>query len=89
MHEYVWALRGLKAKLTFTRDKVEEYLLSEKASFSSDSQDDVLFATREASSASRYNDYLILSQAKRLDASLLTFDAELEHDAKRLGVAPL
>ena len=86
IHEYIWALRGLKARLAFTRDKVEEYLLSQKASFSSDSQDDILFATREASSFSRYNDYLVLSHAKRLEARLLTFDVDLKRDAQRVGV---
>ena len=89
VHEYVWALRGLKARLSFARDKVEEYLLSDRATFSSDSQDDVLFATREASSFSRYNDYLILSHAKRLGAPLLTFDADLQRDAQRAGVTTL
>jgi predicted nucleic acid-binding protein len=86
IHEYVWALRGLKARLSFAREKVEEYLLSDKASFSSDSQDDVLFATREASSFSRYNDYLILSHAKRLGASLLTFDEDMKRDAQKVGL---
>jgi uncharacterized protein len=89
VHEYVWALRGLKAQLSFARDKVEEYLLSDKATFSFDSQDDVLFATRRASSFSKYNDYLILSHARRLGVRLLTFDADLERDAKKVGVTPL
>ena len=88
IHEYVWALRGLKARLAFAREKVEEYLLSDKVSFSSDSQDDVLFATREASSFSRYNDFLILSHAKRLGAPLLTFDGDLKRDARKVGVNP-
>ena len=88
LHEYLWALRGLKASFSFARDKAEEYMLSEKAKYSSDSQDDILFATREASSFSRYNDYLILSHAKRLGASILTFDADLKRDAQRLGVTP-
>ena len=86
VHEYVWALRGLKARLSFGRDKVEEYLLSDKATFSSDTQDDILFATREASSISRYNDYLILSHARRSGAHLLTFDADLKRDAQKVGV---
>lgn len=89
LHEYVWALRGLKATISLARDKVEEYMLSEKSTFSSDSLDDVLFATRESSSFSRYNDYLILSHAKRLGAKLLTFDVELERDAQKVGVSPL
>jgi uncharacterized protein len=89
VHEYVWALRGLKARLSFARDKVEEYLLSNKATFSSDSQDDVLFATRGASSFSRYNDYLVLSHARRLGAHLLTFDADLKRDAQKVGVTTL
>jgi len=89
VHEYVWALRGLKARLSFARDKVEEYLLSDKATFSSDSQDDVLFATRGGSSFSRYNDYLILSHARRLGVHLLTFDADLRRDAQKVGVTPL
>jgi uncharacterized protein len=89
VHEYVWALRGLKAKLSFARDKVEEYLLSEKTTFSSDSQDDVLFATREATSFSRYNDYPILSHARRLGATLMTFDDDLKRDAQKVGVRHL
>ena len=89
VHEYVWALRGLKAKLSFAKEKVEEYLLSDRASFSSDSQEDVLYATREASSFSRYNDFLILSPAKRLGVSLLTFDSDLKRDAQKVGVRPI
>ena len=89
VHEYVWALRGLNAELSFARDKVEEYLLSDKATYSSDSQDDILFAARGASSFSRYNDCLILSHAKRLGARLLTFDADLRWDAQKVGVVPL
>ena len=89
VHEYVWALRGLKAQLSFAREMVEEYLLSDKTTFSSDSQDDILFATREASSFSRYNHYLILSHAKRLGASLLTIDEDLKRDAQRVGVRPI
>jgi len=87
VNEYVWALRGLKSRLSFARDKVEEYLLSDKVTFSSDSQDDILFATREASSISRYNDFLILSHAKRSGVKLLTFDAELKRDAQKVGVS--
>ncbi|MDG6903051.1 MAG: PIN domain-containing protein [Nitrososphaerota archaeon] len=89
VHEYVWALRGLKAGLSFAKEKVEEYVLSDKATFSTDTQDDILFATRETSSFSRYNDYLILSHAKRIGAPLLTFDADLKRDAKKVGVRPL
>ena len=89
VHEYVWALRGLKARLSFAREKVEEYLLSDRATFSSDSQDDILYATRGASSYSRYNDCLILSHAKRLGVHLLTFDADLKRDAQKLGIPPL
>jgi predicted nucleic acid-binding protein len=89
VHEYVWALRGLKAKLSFALEKVEEYLLSEKSTFSSDSQDDILFATRETSSFSRYSDYLVLSHAKRLGARILTFDEDLRRDAQKVGVCPL
>jgi len=86
VHEYVWALRGLKAKLSFAREKVEDYLRSDRATFSSDTQDDVLFATREASSFARYNDYLVLSHARRLGASLMTFDDDLKRDAQKMGV---
>jgi len=89
IHEYVWALRGLDAKLSFAQEKVMEYLLADKASFSSDLRDDVLFATREASSFTRYNDFLILSHARRLGAPLLTFDEDLKRDARRVGVEPL
>ena len=89
VHEYVWALRGLKAKLSFAKDKVEEYLLSDRASFTPDSQEDVLYATREASTFSRYNDFLILSHAKRLGVSLLTFDDDLRRDAQKAGVRPI
>jgi uncharacterized protein len=89
VHEYVWALRGLKAGLAFARDKAEEYLLSDRATFSAETRDDILFATRETSSFSRYNDYLIISHAKRLGAPLLTFDAALLRDAKKVGVSPL
>jgi uncharacterized protein len=88
VQEYVWALRGLKAQLSFARNKVEEYLLSDKATFSFDSQDDVLFAARGAPSFSKYNDYLILSHARRLGVRLLTFDEDLERDAKKMGVNP-
>ena len=86
VHEYVWALRGLKARLSFAREKVEEYLLSEKTTYSADTQDDMLFATRGASSFSRYNDYLILSHAKRIGGSLMTFDDDLKRDAQKVGV---
>jgi predicted nucleic acid-binding protein len=88
VHEYVYALRGLRARLSLAREKVEEYLLSDKATYSPDSQDDILFATRGASSFSRYNDYLILSHAKRLGVPLLTLDADLKRGAQKVGVTP-
>lgn len=86
MHEYVWALRGLKAEMSFTREKVEDYLLSEKCSFSPDAPDDLLFATREASSFARYNDCLVLSHAGRLGIPLLTFDGQLKAEARGKGI---
>ena len=86
LHEYVWALRGLKADLAFASKKVEEYLLAEKCSFSPDSEVDLLFATRGASSYAKYNDFLILSQAKRLGLPLFSFDEELNKVARRNAV---
>jgi hypothetical protein len=89
LHEYVWALRGLHAALAFAREKVEEWLLAEKAAYSPETPDDILFATREAASYARYNDYLILSQAKRLGLPVLTFDRQLRTEARRQGIRAL
>jgi uncharacterized protein len=85
-HEFMWFFKSQDYQLSRARLKIEEYLTHEKASFLQCTADDVLFASSKVNSYSDYNDFVILSIAKRLKFSLFTFDGELSKKAKKHGV---
>ena len=85
-HEYVWFMRGEKLDLPFTREKVVEYLTHTKAGSVPLQVDDILFSIRAIEEHRDYNDFLILSVAKRMGHVLLTFDEKLKRHANRHGV---
>lgn len=84
-HELMWFFKSEDYELSRARFKVEEYLTHEKSVFSQCTTDDIRFASK-VSNYSDYNDFVILSTAKRLQLPLFTFDGELRKKAVRHGV---
>ena len=84
-HELMWFFKSEEYDLSRARFKVEEYLTHEKSVFSQCTTDDVRFASK-VNNYSDYNDFIILSIAKRLQFPLFTFDGELIKKAGRHGV---
>jgi len=87
-HEYVWFMRDQKVEVAETRMKVNEYLMDAKTRFRSVDADDISFAVGNAGRLGEYNDLLVLSSAKRLGLTLLTFDKGLAARAREFGVNP-
>ena len=81
-HELMWFFRSRAIELSNAKTKIEEYLTHEKSIFSSCTPDDVRFAVN-LKNYRNYNDYLILSAAKRLEQPLFSFDEELEKSARK------
>jgi predicted nucleic acid-binding protein len=81
----MWFFKSEDFHLAKARFKVEEYLTHEKSVFSHCNPDGIRFASR-VSSYSDYNDYVILSVAKRFDIPIFTFDAELGKKASKYGI---
>ena len=65
---------------------MDENLTHEKSVFSQCTPDDVRFAYKNGNSYSDYNDFIILSMAKRLRVPLFTFDAESRKREGKHGV---
>ena len=84
-HEFMWFLKSENYELSRAKLKLEEYLTHEKSVFSPSIADDILFASK-VSKYSDYNDYIILSIAKRLEFPLLTFDSQLRKKASKQGL---
>jgi hypothetical protein len=89
LHEYVWFMKGEELDLSFSQEKVTEYLTHSKAMFLPTRIDDILFSILRIGEHRDYNDYLILSAAKRTGHRLLTFDEPLQRRARLHGVTPL
>lgn len=87
--EYVWFMKGEKLDLSFSKEKVIEYLTHAKTKPIPIQVDDILFSTQKIEEYRDYNDFLILSTAKRMGHPLLTFDETLKRHAKRHGVRTL
>ncbi len=87
-HEFMWFLKSEHYQISRATLKMEEYLTHEKSIFSPCTADDILFASK-VSSYSDYNDFVILSVAKRLELPLFTFDGELKKKAGKHGVKSL
>lgn len=87
-HEFMWFLKSEHYEVSRAALKIGEYLTHEKSVFSSSTADDILFASK-VSRYSDYNDFVILSVAKRLEIPLFTFDGELKKKASKHGVKPL
>ena len=85
-HEFFWFFKSENIQLSRARLKMEEYLTNEKTVFSPCAPDDIRFASNEITNYSDYNDFVILSIAKRLELPLFTFDRELARKAARKDV---
>jgi predicted nucleic acid-binding protein len=81
----MWFFKSRSIELSRAKIKIEEYLTNEKSLFSGCTADDVRFATN-VKNYKNYNDYLILSAAKRLEQPLFSFDDELEKIARKNAV---
>lgn len=88
-HEYVWFMKGEKIDLVFCEEKVTEYLTHTKSKPVPIQVDDLLFSIHGIEKYPEYNDFLILSMAKRTGNPLLTFDKELKKNANQHGVRSL
>jgi len=88
-HEYVWFMKGEKLDLSFSREKVTEYLTQAKTNTVPIQVDDILFSIQRIKEHRDYNDFLILSVAKRMGHALLTFDEKLKKHANQHGVRTL
>lgn len=88
-HEFMWFFKSEGLELSRARLKMEEYLTHEKSVFSQCTTDDVRFAYSKITNFSDYNDFMILSTARRLQFPLFTFDSELRKKAARHGVHAL
>ncbi|MHB8700305.1 MAG: PIN domain-containing protein [Nitrososphaerales archaeon] len=85
-HELVWFFRSEEIDLKRTNSKVEEYLTNEKCVFSPCIVDDVRFAASRINNYKNYNDFVVLSVARRLELPLFTFDEDLRKIASKYGV---
>lgn len=88
-HEYVWFMKEEKLDLNFSREKVTEYLTHAKTNTVPIQVDDILFSIQRIKEYRDYNDFLILSAAKRMGHTLLTFDERLKKHANQHGVRTL
>lgn len=88
-HEYVWFMKAEKLDLSFCQEKVIEYLTRAKTIPAPIQIDDILFSIRRIEDFRDYNDFLILSVAKRMRHPLLTLDENLKRYANRHGVRTL
>jgi len=86
LHELVWFFKGQGIQVSRVGAKVEEYLRNEKTDFSTCTADDLRFAVSHLRDYHDYNDLVILSVAKRLNAPLFSFDDDLKKSARRNGV---
>lgn len=85
-HEYVWFMKAENLDLSFTKEKVIEYMTHTKTRSVPIQVDDIIFSIRTIDAYPNYNDFLILSVAKRLRHPLLTFDEKLKRHASRHGI---
>lgn len=88
-HEYVWFMKGEKLDLSFSQEKIIEYLTHAKTNPVPIQVDDILFSIQRIKEYQDYNDFLILSAAKRMGHTLLTFDEKLKKHANQHGVRTL
>ncbi|MDA4130893.1 MAG: PIN domain-containing protein [Thaumarchaeota archaeon] len=84
-HELMWFFESRAIELSKAKIKIEEYLTNEKSVFCGCTADDIRFVTH-LRNYHNYNDYLILSVAKRLELPLFSFDEELEKIARKNAV---
>jgi predicted nucleic acid-binding protein len=91
IYEYTWFLKGIKMSATDARDKVLEYVASEKSALVREGLDEIRWAIStlvdEGLSLSRFNDKVVLSVALRRNVPLATFDEKLRRQASNIGVA--
>jgi len=91
IYEYTCFLKGIKMSATDARDKVLEYVASEKSALVREGLDEIRWAIStlvdEGLSLSRFNDKVVLSVALRRNVPLATFDEKLRRQASNIGVA--
>jgi rRNA-processing protein FCF1 len=85
-HEIVWFFKSREIDRNRAKLKIEEFLTNEKTVFVQCTADDVRFSIARITNYRKYNDYLILSVARRLELPLYTFDLELKKEATKYGV---
>jgi len=88
-HELMWFFRSREIQLSKARLKIEEYLTNEKCQFTHCTADDIRFAVSRLDNYKNYNDFVILSIAKRLESPIYTFDGDLKKIAARNRVEVL
>jgi uncharacterized protein len=85
-HELIMFLRSREIPIARANSKVKEYLTNAKAIFMACTADDILFSISRVENYRNYDDFLILSIAKRLDLPLFTFDNDLKKAAVKFKV---
>jgi len=85
-HELVWFFKSREIDHSRAKLKIEEFLTNEKTTFFQCTADDVRFSIARITNYRNYNDYLIISVAKRVELPLYTFDLELKKEATKCGV---
>lgn len=85
-HELVWFFKSREIDRSRAKLKIEEFLTNEKTIFFQCTADDVRFSIARMNNYRNYNDYLILSVARRLELPLYTFDRELKKVTAKSGV---
>ena len=85
-HELIWFFRSKQIPIVRANSKIKEYLTNAKTIFLTCTADDVLFSISRVNNYGIYDDYVILSIAKRLDLPLFTFDNDLKKAATKFNV---
>jgi len=85
-HELVWFFRSKHVPIVRANSKIKEYLTNAKTVFVTCSVDDLLFSISRINNYGIYDDYVILSIAKRLELPLFTFDNDLKKTAAKSKV---
>ena len=85
-HELVWFFGSKQIPVARANSKIKEYLTNAKTVFVTCSADDLLYSISRVNNYGIYDDYVILSIAKRLDLPLFSFDNDLKKAATKFNV---
>ena len=90
LEEFVFVMMKANVDDGLVKSKVGELLNDRRVTFApvgtADVKSAIRFLSSEKASLSRFNDNLVLSIASRKKMPLVTFDKELQAQAKRFGV---